>query len=631
MLHGNHFTCGFGSNPRIDDNNQYTNSGTCPSGYTVVPNHLGYEYLAEPLASHGYIVVSINANRGITAGDGVSGDSGLNLARGRLILKHLQLLSQWNTVGGAPPSLGVGSSGFVGKLDLEQVGLVGHSRGGEGVRAAHEQYLDTGSPWPGRIGSMTVRGIYEIGPVDGQTSRVLDGVGTNWGVLLPMCDGDVWEYMGWDVLGRALISYNDPNTSHKSMYNVWGTNHNFYNTEWQQHENNDAASSCVGNGHTALFGNIGPDNNVMQTGRYSILSFIRGTIGTNADKTLLRNLDPLYTLPIGVSGLTQIDRAFSDSPNSVITAILDDHNNGTGTSSAGVPNEWEGVYAIAHQYVKADSSQSNSNSAWKQQRAVKFRWNTTGQNTYYQSNWGTTGVGFDITDYQSLDFRIGREYFRSENLTAATNFSVHLVRNDGALSAPVQLNDYITVKDGGGNNPFVGTTLHTVMPMARIPLTDFGSFNLNNIRGVRFVFDDATISPSGAIYVSNIRFTKLTATARDQIIPVSTGERYPDIDAQLKETAQLTAITINARTPFPITNVLPKLRVGRETISLSGYGDDPTLKTLVFLADKQQVEALQGGSLIVVEVGSDARTFGRYRGGGSQLEYFEQGRYFPTD
>ena len=52
--------------------------------------------LASDLAALGYIVVSINANRGINAAPGVPGDPGLNLARGRLILKHLALLSRWN-------------------------------------------------------------------------------------------------------------------------------------------------------------------------------------------------------------------------------------------------------------------------------------------------------------------------------------------------------------------------------------------------------------------------------------------------------------------------------------------------------------------------------------------------------
>ena len=149
FLHGNHSTCGYGQSPRIDDSNQYTDSGTCPSGYVVTPNHRGYDHIARALADAGVIVVSINANRGITGGDGTSEDAGLNMARGRLVLRHLQKLAQWNRDGGAPASLGVDLRGH---LDLMKVGLMGHSRGGEGVLAALTFLNDNGSPWPARSG-----------------------------------------------------------------------------------------------------------------------------------------------------------------------------------------------------------------------------------------------------------------------------------------------------------------------------------------------------------------------------------------------------------------------------------------------------------------------------------------------
>ena len=83
MLHGNHPTCGRDSNPRIDDNCEYTFHGTCPSGYEVVRNHEGYDYIAKNLASFGYIVISINANRGINCGPASAGDPALNEARGK--------------------------------------------------------------------------------------------------------------------------------------------------------------------------------------------------------------------------------------------------------------------------------------------------------------------------------------------------------------------------------------------------------------------------------------------------------------------------------------------------------------------------------------------------------------------
>jgi hypothetical protein len=104
FLHGNHATCGRnGTSPRVDDNSDYTTTGICPSGYTVVNNHLGYEYLATQLASRGYIVASINANRGITGAldNDYVDDPAYIFARGRLVLKNLETLNKWNSGGQA--------------------------------------------------------------------------------------------------------------------------------------------------------------------------------------------------------------------------------------------------------------------------------------------------------------------------------------------------------------------------------------------------------------------------------------------------------------------------------------------------------------------------------------------------
>lgn len=112
LVHGNHSPCGIykgAGQYRKDDKalNFYTNDCTTPfpdtpddteksrEGYVEVPQHLGYTYLAEHLASQGYIVVSVNQNRGIASLNISGGDFSLNMMRGRSILTHMLLLSQW--------------------------------------------------------------------------------------------------------------------------------------------------------------------------------------------------------------------------------------------------------------------------------------------------------------------------------------------------------------------------------------------------------------------------------------------------------------------------------------------------------------------------------------------------------
>jgi len=85
----------------------------------------GYAYLGELLASRGFIFVSIDENF-------------LNIgllheppderpARAWLMLEHLKLWEQWNTTQGNP---------FYQKIDIENVALMGHSRGGQAAARA---------------------------------------------------------------------------------------------------------------------------------------------------------------------------------------------------------------------------------------------------------------------------------------------------------------------------------------------------------------------------------------------------------------------------------------------------------------------------------------------------------------
>ena len=115
LVHGNHASCGIykGAGQYRKDNGilDYITNDCTSDGYVEVPQHLGYTYLAEHLASQGYIVVSVNHNRGI-AGRLIresGGDSGLNMMRGRSILTHMLLLSQWANGNGPQHPLKVSS------------------------------------------------------------------------------------------------------------------------------------------------------------------------------------------------------------------------------------------------------------------------------------------------------------------------------------------------------------------------------------------------------------------------------------------------------------------------------------------------------------------------------------------
>jgi len=605
FLHGNHWTCGHGSNPRIDDNTEYTTDGMCPPGYVVAPSHNGYTYLATQLASNGYIVVSVNANRGINAGVGVADDWGLNLARGRLLLKHLTMLSEWDRgVSATPASLAVD---LTNHLDFSQVGLLGHSRGGEGARAAYNQYFDAGSPWPARIVTpVTFRGIFEIGPVDGQTSRVLDMRDTRWSVLLPMCDGDVSDLEGMQPFDRALSFTSESNPSFKATLTAWGTNHNYYNTEWQQSD----SSGCSGAGNPPLFSS-GPDISGSPAQRQvsSILAtaFFLGSVGSGRDPNQNAIFDPSNPLPSALTAVTRVDRGFTPTPDASVTLRLEDFVNATGTSTFGQANDASGV-TVSHQSLPEHDPAL---------RGGLLSWTSSGTNTFFQTNFAPLGSSISLTPYSTLELRVDLAS-SSLNVTPTTDFSVQLVNAQNHTSVARRISQFVNLTGpaGGPYGP------HSMLQTARIPLLAFG-MPLSAIRGVRLLFN---VTPTGALYVANIRATTsantfaLGSSSSANASPTPAPAPSPTLPAMPRTIASGrivsiaptvaaqsvsggTDIEIESSTSFPVIDDLLVLHVGSVNVGLSRYPDPSDMQRLVFTLSAQQFAAVRTGDPVTVSGG----------------------------
>lgn len=205
FLHGWHPTCYQGGSSFRE--------WPCPSPHQPIPSYIGYDYAAQILASYGYIVVSISAN-GVNARDTAFFDVGM-LWRAQLIQRHLDQWNTFNTTGADP----FGKL-FVGEVDLNNVGTMGHSRGGEGVARHYVYNRDLGSPY-------NVRAVLPLAPVN-FSREVLDNTAIM--VVLPYCDGDVADLQGAHYFDDARYIAGDPTNKHYIL--VMGGNHAFSNTIW---------------------------------------------------------------------------------------------------------------------------------------------------------------------------------------------------------------------------------------------------------------------------------------------------------------------------------------------------------------------------------------------------------------
>lgn len=593
ILHGNHGTCGYGQNPRVDDSCEYTDSGTCPAGKVVTPNHEGYRYLARHLSSWGFTVVSINANRGINCGRGVPGDSGLNLARGRLILRHLGLLAQWSQgLNQPPPGIGPIAAG----IDWQRIGLIGHSRGGEGARAAWHFIRNPGAYAGKRFAPFQVRAIFEIGAVDGQTSVRLDAPGLVWNQLLPMCDGDVSDLQGRQPYDRMMQLRTEVPTAQKSLYSVWGANHNFFNTEWQESD----SDGCLN--HAAIFPPTMGSPGQQLVARNAVTAFFRAVLsGDTADRRFDLNLNPLASLPEEVRKTTRVEREFTVSPSEQVVAVFEGFDRDTGFNTSGEPNRAEGVQ-VAHKLTG------------RYLRGADVDWTAAGG--FFESNWTPAGSGKDVSAAKVLELRVAK---RGTPSNEPLDFSVELVDASGAASARVAISKYVGIV-GPGHSQRIHQT-------ARIPLGDFTGANLRAIRSVRFVFDR---TPAGSISLAHLQFSRqlgqgidsragirLTAlpdAGRVRIVR-SAGPRAIVTVSSLDNrflgsriaalSGDWTELWFETRRRFPVRDELPVLRIGSRTIPLSHHPEG-NLHKIAFTLPTREWRQLHAGTAMAIEYGISA-------------------------
>ncbi|CAF3567523.1 unnamed protein product [Adineta steineri] len=319
--------------PAIDINST-DSQGQCPDGMSKVANHLGYSYLGRYFASYGYIVASIDVVS-INNKPGIDGDITLNFVRARLVLKTLEKMKEWNDSAEKCKQVldGINLSAH---FDFTQIGLMGHSRGGEGVRNAYNMLMENkGSSdtlmWRNRLAGMNIRAVMEIAPMYyGRDSVKLTVDNVPWAMMVAGCEDDELDYAHVRLASEQMKTAKHPNY----VVHVYGANHEYFNSEWKI-----GIPSCFGdqdplwdvNATTFKVSDILPYTlntfldftlpkvNGSEAQRritiFVLASFFRAYVGINADPSLATLLDPSTPLS---GDLPEIGRQYFNPVQSIL-------------------------------------------------------------------------------------------------------------------------------------------------------------------------------------------------------------------------------------------------------------------------------------------------------------------------
>ncbi|MGF7046469.1 dienelactone hydrolase [Paenibacillus sp. DS2015] len=204
--------------------------GPFPLVLMVHGNHLmedysdeGYGYLGELLASRGFITVSVDENFLNYSVWANIPDNDMTM-RAWVLLKHLQQIRTFAEQEDTP---------FSDKVDLDNIGLIGHSRGGQAVAMAADSTLwfDTDSDQKDDLHSFGIQGLVALAPTD----SVIDNKQTKLSNISYMAlqgakDGDLNEYFGERHYARATFTPN--HSGFKTYLHIGDANHSQFNSSW---------------------------------------------------------------------------------------------------------------------------------------------------------------------------------------------------------------------------------------------------------------------------------------------------------------------------------------------------------------------------------------------------------------
>lgn len=449
----------------------------------TVPSELGFDYLGKLLASRGYIFASVDENflNNAWFGGYYYEES---FVRGWLLLKHLEAWRSWNEM---PNNL------FYKKIDLKNISLIGHSRGGTAIAVAaflndkSKYYLDASQNFNFNF---SINGLVHIAPVDvfapkSESPLMLSNM--NLLLIKGGYDQDVYWSMGNRFYNRHRFTNNQYHF--KASVSIYRANHSQFNTKWGQ-----AADRVFPEN---LFLNTRPilsEDKQQKIAQAYISAFLDVT---HKNKTAYLPLLKDYRQGFSILPTDYYVNQFQDANFFPVACYEYDFNIALGEDTAVT------IAAQGFDVWKEDILPLRNDDNVSQNNTVVFlEWGKKSSQASYVLSFDSSfkipatarELVFDIynNSEEELDFSLA---LTSKNNAAEVLFSKYFILPPQLVTRLTKKNPLYRVPQ----NSFIEKELQTIA----IPLKDFGVTNNETIRSIRFLFNK---SQSGKIILDNIGF-----------------------------------------------------------------------------------------------------------------------------
>ena len=545
FVHGRHAACIGSPSPGQQVCDDLVDENGTPI-QTDVRSYGGYDYMAKNLASHGYTVMSLEANT--TNFDNAYTDGGARV-RSQIIQANLELLWRWNNGAGpyvaGEPDHTVGTK-LVGKLNFaEGIGLMGHSRGGDAV-TDFIGYTRNLSPRSG-FQRFTLDAVLALAPVN--YTAVKMPYGTNYGVLLPACDGDVSTLQGARFFENAkyptITTPTAVDNFAKVQWYVQGTNHNFFNTVWTQDDASTTTDPACSRQQPATTARLTPGDQ-RRVGGALMNSFFRRYVGKETA------FDPIMTgevtLPASAAPLTsgkgldqevktsyvapaaqrfdvlrptpisdpQPDPATGATPTPFDATLTTTTASGGPITASGLttfnvcnPNDlaWRGGPTFPTAYPLCPEGATNRSKG----NQYTLSWDAPGG--FLRAYLGRAGAAVDVSKYGVLDLRAAMNRADPRN-PAGDGYTPNLVTQNFDVTLIDVTGKRVSTRAASWSTalqPSIGNQFrHIVLNGIRIPLTAFSGIDLTKVTAVEFGFGTPAL---GSIQLGDVMFQETPKTA----------------------------------------------------------------------------------------------------------------------